>query len=127
MRLELVSADDEAGFVLVEALVAVAIIALAGTLVYQIGATMNARVSSDLDRLSAQTQLHTQAIILVARGRSAEGLFPSADQLFTFASHDAEAKDRPEGASDDLHWQELLASPKTGYGGLIAMVVGYDN
>lgn len=112
---------------LVEALVALAILAIAGTIIYQTGAGLLARVDGDLDRSVALTNLHTISVVLQAIGAPAERLLPSEDGLFRYTFSLGPDEERIAGGDGTaFYWASIHAIDISRRNEVAKLALGYD-
>lgn len=103
---------NEHGYVLIDALVAVVIVAMAGVGIFQFGTNLLNRSATDVSDSAAITNLHALSVILGARGEAALSLLPSEDERFRYASRAPSKGDAPAD-SDSFHWVELVATDRS--------------
>jgi prepilin-type N-terminal cleavage/methylation domain-containing protein len=116
----------DGGFVLVEVLVGMAILAFSGVMIYQIGLNLLSRTEGDLDRAVAATNLHTIAFVLEARGPLAETMLPFEDETFRYVfSKPPKEELLPDGTESGFYWAELAATDRKSGQPVLAVVVGY--
>lgn len=104
-----------------------AILAVAGTIIYQTGAMLLSRVEADLDRSSAITNLHAISVVFQARGTEAVQLIPFEDRRlhYEFAMEPAE-EHLESGGGTGFYWATLRAVDLVGKREVESLAFGFD-
>lgn len=101
-------AGEDGGFILVDALLASAVLAFAGTVILTIGISAHERSSRQLDRSVALTAMHSLALQFAALTDVQRAHLESGDELYRY---DIIETSDPAANLGDLRQWRVVASP----------------